>query len=490
MGSNQSTQPQTPFQKTNAKKPSPVSPLPSSLPRPTAPKNPQNVFDVYTLANTDSKEGTFGVVRTVTHKLTKQKRALKIIPKKTQESQNDQEKAVLKEIAVLRSLDHFAIVSVAEYFEDHKNFYIVMEFIEGTELFELIIDKESQNDNFEEKKAAAIIQKILKALCYMHGEGVVHRDVKPENIIVNDRCVKLVDFGSAVFYNKKNCLKEVAGSSYYVAPEVLEGEYNEKCDLWSVGVIMFVMLTGMLPFAGETDFEVLASVKTSNDFIEILAESSLSENAKNLIRNLLERKVEKRLSAEMALSHCWFDSVSFDCSRENESCFAFLDFGRTVKNRLHANFCAYVFQNTLNGKVIKNLENAFEQLDRNCDGYITNSDLSFFLRSNSINVSDSLKDNMIRRIQKNDLKMAFSEFCILCLKAEFFENEDNLLVCFEQVKNKSGDELSVGWVEAFLGCVSMRERLFCEKTVEKVGVANRTDLSFVEFKKLILKIIS
>lgn len=139
----------------------------------------------------------------------------------------------------------------------------MLRFIEGGELFDEIIKRKYMN----EQDTAFIVRQILSAITYCHSKGIVHRDLKPENILIDSVTsdgkiyIKVIDFGAALFFSPKVKISETLGTPYYIAPEVLFGEYNEKCDLWSIGVIMFILLSGTAPFSGSTDDDIMESVK-------------------------------------------------------------------------------------------------------------------------------------------------------------------------------------------------------------------------------------
>ncbi len=118
-----------------------------------------------------------------------------------------------------------------------------------------------------EEDAAYVIRQVLSAITYCHTKGVVHRDLKPENILIDSIQehghinIKVIDFGTALFFSPQTHFKETMGTPYYIAPEVLLGSYTEKCDVWSIGVILYIMLSGSPPFNGETDDDIMNSVK-------------------------------------------------------------------------------------------------------------------------------------------------------------------------------------------------------------------------------------
>mmetsp|Transcript_14511 Transcript_14511/g.14121 ORF Transcript_14511/g.14121 Transcript_14511/m.14121 type:complete len:173 (-) Transcript_14511:730-1248(-) len=163
----------------------------------------------------------------------------------------------------MMEVDHPNIIKFYETYKDNKYYHIVMEFCDGGELFERLIEIGS----FSEKDAALIIKQVLSAIKHLHDKNIAHRDLKPENIIFEDNDtnkmkVKLIDFGLSKILglNKKEMLTKL-GTPYYVSPEVLEGSYNKMCDLWAIGVITFILLSGTPPFNGRSELEIFNKIR-------------------------------------------------------------------------------------------------------------------------------------------------------------------------------------------------------------------------------------
>jgi calcium-dependent protein kinase len=159
----------------------------------------------------------------------------------------DHLEAIQEEVQILTKLDHPNIVKYYETYIDEKYIYLVMEYIGGGELFEKIAQQ--KNQVFSEPMAAEYMKKLFGALNHMHAQGVVHRDIKPENIMLSKEDeLKLIDFGLSKRQQGNKKLKTIAGTPYYMAPEVLDGQYDSKCDCWSLGVLLYVFMSGYLPF--------------------------------------------------------------------------------------------------------------------------------------------------------------------------------------------------------------------------------------------------
>ena len=168
--------------------------------------------------------------------------------------------AIQEEIEILTKLDHPNIVRYYETYIDERYIYLVMEHIGGGELFDKITSQ--VNQVFTEDMAAYYMKNLLSACNHIHAKGIVHRDIKPENIMITATDeIKIIDFGLSKRYKKGAKLHDMAGTPYYMAPEVLDGEYDNKCDIWSLGVLLYVLMSGYLPFQGANKAEVFGKIK-------------------------------------------------------------------------------------------------------------------------------------------------------------------------------------------------------------------------------------
>lgn len=214
-------------------------------------------------------EGAYGCVFRCLERTTKEERAIKVVKKRTAKDTAN----LFAELEILRTMDHPNIIKLFEVFEHNGFLYVVTEYCSGGELFEYV----RSNNRLTEKTISFIMKQIFSAVKYMHEKRIVHRDLKPENIVLEfknmkgSKCdappIKIIDFGTAVKL-EKNYLTDKVGSPYYVAPDVLDHKYNEKCDLWSCGVILYTLLSGSPPFKGRTQQEIFESIKKGNPSYE------------------------------------------------------------------------------------------------------------------------------------------------------------------------------------------------------------------------------
>jgi len=261
------------------------------------------ITDVYEIKDELGK-GAFSVVKLVINKKTGEKCAVKIIDKKSASTEQDA-KRLKTEVEILKKVNHPNIVGLKDMFETDTELDLVMELVTGGELFDKIVEK----GQYTEKEASIIVQKLLKAVEYLHSINIAHRDLKPENLLlksINDTEVMLSDFGLSKIVGQESMMETACGTPYYVAPEVLSASgYDKEVDLWSVGVITYLILCGFPPFYGESLPEVFEQImKAEYDFPDPYW-TEVSSEAKDLIQKLLVVDPKKRLTATQALTHTW-----------------------------------------------------------------------------------------------------------------------------------------------------------------------------------------
>eukprot|EP00929_Paragymnodinium_shiwhaense_P034288 TRINITY_DN1867_c0_g1_i1.p1 TRINITY_DN1867_c0_g1~~TRINITY_DN1867_c0_g1_i1.p1 ORF type:complete len:543 (-),score=174.27 TRINITY_DN1867_c0_g1_i1:351-1979(-) len=322
-------------------------------------------------------EGGFASVVVGQNRISGDRRAIKTIMK----ASSSAEKAKVKmEIDAMARCDHPNIVKFFQSFEDEDCYYLVLEICEGKELFDRIVEEKS----FSEPLAATVMQQIFRATAYIHNAGVCHRDIKPENFLfqtaapVLKNTLKMIDFGIAKLFDPpKAAFKTKVGTPQYVAPEVLGQffRYGVECDVWSCGVVMYVLLAGALPFPGRNDHEVLQKVKAAQPNLHSSKWTDISEAAKELIRKLLKKEPTRRLTATQALQEGWVQETA--AKRPNAPILpahisrlkAF-----TIQNKLKKVALSLVARH-MNSEEIDNLRTLFIQLDVNGDGLLSTDEL-------------------------------------------------------------------------------------------------------------------
>lgn len=254
-------------------------------------------------------EGSFGVVRKCKNKQTGEICALKTIDKS---KLPDNAIQLRREIDILLDVDHPHIIKLYDVYEDETSIYLVSELCSGGELYDRVIEKtKSKEGHFSEFTAARIIKNILSAIQYCHDEKqIVHRDLKPENFLLTDETddaqIKVIDFGLSRY--SANRMQSQVGTIYYVAPEVLVGDYTDKADIWSIGVVAYVLLCGFPPFNAGTEKLTYNIVQEGAVKFPSPAWDRTSPKAIRFIKRLLEKDPDTRPSATEAIQDPWLQS--------------------------------------------------------------------------------------------------------------------------------------------------------------------------------------
>eukprot|EP01017_Pseudomicrothorax_dubius_P024943 TRINITY_DN2657_c0_g1_i5.p1 TRINITY_DN2657_c0_g1~~TRINITY_DN2657_c0_g1_i5.p1 ORF type:complete len:420 (-),score=74.47 TRINITY_DN2657_c0_g1_i5:597-1856(-) len=257
-------------------------------------------------------KGSFAIVYQATRYSDNAEFAIKSFDKRKIDPNSKNKAGLINEVNIMRTLNNPSIIRLYEVYETDNHINLVLELLKGGELFEKIIEKGFYTD----KDAKVLMYKMLDALNYMHTKGIMHRDIKPENLILssseNDVDIKIADFGLATYVDLEEQLFKRCGTPGYVAPEVLADQlYQQKVDVYSAGVILYILLTGCSPFYGESYNTILIKNKkgeVSFDFEGF--DHKPTPHAISLLKAMLEKDPNKRITAEAALQHEWLGGTS------------------------------------------------------------------------------------------------------------------------------------------------------------------------------------
>jgi len=272
-----------------------------------------NIFNVYSVSPKILGRGTFGSVRECTHRESEVKYAVKSIDKSKVTRLNNIE----REVQLLKTVDHPNVVRMVDFFEDEDYVHIVTEICTGGNLSDLL-DDGTNGGCLSEDQAVIIVQSLLETVHYLHGNDIVHRDIKLENLLfsVSEEgviLVKLIDFGLAVKHRVNDIkMTDTVGTLFYVSPEVVDGSYDRSCDVWAIGIVCYTLLCGYHPFDGDTRGEILDSVCAAKFEFASPDWDSVSDTAKDFICSLLVRDPSKRSTIREALKSPWIGGCD-DC---------------------------------------------------------------------------------------------------------------------------------------------------------------------------------
>jgi calcium/calmodulin-dependent protein kinase I len=258
--------------------------------------------------------GHFAKVRLGEHIETKAKCAVKVIKK----PQGAKKQLVENEVDILKAVKHPYIVQCYDVEETESKVYLFMELMSGGELFDRIVDK----GHFTEKDAIDVSIKLIDSIKYLHSLGIAHRDLKPENMLMTDKGddaeVKITDFGLSKFFDEQSAvMKTSCGTPGYIAPEVLKMKgYDKQCDVWSLGVIIYILLCGFPPFYADNDAQLYEKIKKGQyEFLRPYWDP-ISDNAKALIRRMLTVDPKERITCDEALQHPWLKERAVEVNAE------------------------------------------------------------------------------------------------------------------------------------------------------------------------------
>ena len=392
------------------------------------------------------------------------------------------------EVNILSNLDHPNIVKYFGTFEDEFFIHLVMEYLKGHDLDKIISLK--NYTGFDEKNMCQIIQQLLKALAFIHSKNIIHRDIKPENVLFSNKrnysSLKLIDFGLATFAQQDN---KSVGTPFYMAPETIDGHSTFESDIWSVGVIVYQMITSKLPFeTGDKDNQALYHKIKNDDYNrDILNEIECSDEVKDFIYQSLQKDVTMRLTINDALNHPWIQKFcikNIDTTFLNhESIRLFLDFSR--KSQLQKEIY-YFIAKVSNETDIDKFKSFFNQLDWHNMGSLSIEDIKEGFEKNDIKIEDRVLQQIFNGLNFHKAgKINYSEFLSAMVSAKNFPKEEklisvfNLLIENEQNKNYITFESLMNATKALNLDISEEEIKLCLKEFDD-------EINFEYFKKLIL----
>jgi serine/threonine protein kinase len=259
--------------------------------------------EVYQL-NARLKSGSFATVCRGTHRATGKKVAIKCVLRKDLPPSDDA--AIYDEVAILSALDHPHITPLIDFFDEKDCYFLVMELMSGGDLF----DRIGKKKNYSEADARELCIKMLKAMAYCHELNIAHNDMKPKNLLLvseeHDAYIKIADFGFAARVYEPKSLTKQCGTPFFVSPEILQRQpYDQKSDMWSIGVIIYLLLAGNLPFMGRSQKELFRKIVIGKYQFVDDSWSDVTNDARNLVEKLLVTDPDKRLSAKECLEHPW-----------------------------------------------------------------------------------------------------------------------------------------------------------------------------------------
>ena len=342
--------------------------------------------------------------------------------------------SIKREVDILRSMDHPNIVKYFETYEDECYLHIVMEYIAGDNLFRVLTDQ--KGFKFTERTISKIMTCLLKAVLFLHHNGIIHRDIKPENIVFvepdNFNALKLIDFGLSIQQNAKKDNRRV-GTPYYMSPEMVRGNFNYASDVWSIGVILFIMVTGKQPFRGKSKEEVFDKIKKGAYDKGTLNRAKCSKEVKDLIKKMLVTEHSKRITVECALDHIWFKQFE---KNKNINLVVDQEIIDSLKQFQYQNIfqkeIRFYLAKLCSDKEIIKLKHAFLAIDKDNSGEIEYEEIPKIFSELNIEASDTELKNIFSSMDFHcDGKVNYSEFLAATISTINFNKEEKLWSAFK-----------------------------------------------------------
>ncbi|KAL8503550.1 hypothetical protein ACS0TY_022330 [Phlomoides rotata] len=431
--------------------------------------------------------GQFGVTHLVIHRVTRQTYACKSIATRKLITADDVAD-VRREVQIMHHLTgHRNIVELKEVFEDRHHVHLVMELCAGGELFDRIIAK----GHYSERAAAGLCRQIVTVVHTCHSMGVMHRDLKPENFLLlstaEDSPLKATDFGLSVFVKPGESFRDLVGSAYYVAPEVLRRNYGVEADIWSAGVILYILLSGVPPFWGENEQGIFDSILRGHlDFVSD-PWPSISSSAKDLVKKMLQGDPKDRLTAVEVLNHPWMreDGNASDKPLDITVLTRMKQF--RAMNKLKKVALKVIAENLSEEEII-GLKEMFKSMDTDNSGTITYEELKAGLPKLGTKLSESeVRQLMEAADVDGNGTIDYIEFITATMHMNRMDREDHLYKAFEYFdKDKSG-YITMEELEHALKEYNMGDSKTIKEIIAEVDTDNDGKINYDEFAAMMRK---
>ncbi|KAJ6316536.1 hypothetical protein OIU78_019755 [Salix suchowensis] len=430
--------------------------------------------------------GQFGTTFLCVEKATGKEYACKSISKEKLLT-SDEVDDVRREIQIMHHLaGHPNVVSIKGAYEDAMAVHVVMELCAGGELFDRIIER----GHYTERKAAQLTRTIVGVIESCHSLGVMHRDLKPENFLfVNeseDSPLKAIDFGLSVFFKPGDVLNDVVGSPYYVAPEVLRRRYGPEADVWSAGVMVYILLCGVPPFWAENEHDIFEEVLHGDLDFTSDPWPNISSSAKDLVRRMLVRDPKKRLTAHVVLCHPWVhdDGVAPDKPLDPAVLSCLKQF--SAMNKIKKMALRVIAENVSEDE-IAGLKEIFKMIDTDNSGQITFEELKVGLRRLGANLTEAEIHSLLREADAdNSGTIDCKEFIAATLHLNKAEKDDHLSAAFSYFDKDGSGYITIDELQQACNEFGMDD-VHLEEMIREVDQDNDGSIDYSEFVAMMRK---
>ena len=399
------------------------------------------------------------------------------------------------DINILSKAEHPNLVRIYEIFEDERHFSLIMENCTGDELFFNILKKLLNGEPFSEKEAVPIFKQLMSAVSFCHSQGICHKDIKPENILFlnnkPDSPIKIIDFGLSKIFGEirplmkgnkmeKNVMSARVGTAYYMSPEAIQGNYDNKCDIWSCGVILYIMLCGYPPFDGETEHDIFKAITRKKFSFPEEEWKIISDDAKDLIKHMI-CDADKRFNAENILNHQWVEKCA---PNAKESLANYNSNSLKNYNNLYklTKFIIEFISSRIGECNINHLRIIFEEMDTNKDGTLTLNEIKEGINkiSEICNMNEEEKEEILKNFDtEKQVRIEYNEFIAACLEQKSYLREEYLLDVFMMLDLDGSGKISKQEIKIALNGDLENETL--EKLIQEFDLDGDGEIDYREF---------
>eukprot|EP01066_Platyproteum_vivax_P010453 Platyproteum_vivax@DN4675_c0_g1_i1.p1 len=432
------------------------------------------ISDDYTISGTVLGSGFSGPVRLVKHRRTGVECAVKVFNKKG--GKPEKIEMLRNEALIYLTLDHPNIARLLEVYEDDDQVWMVMEKCEGGELYDRLQEKTrySENDTIE------VTKQMLEALAYLHTHNVVHRDLKLENWLYATKeassSLKLIDFGFSKVWNPTTRMQASCGSLYYVSPDTLSQNYTNACDMWSLGVIVYMLLVGYPPFYGDTEDIVMDQIMAANFSVEGPRWHTVSASAKNFVCSLLEINPQKRLTARQALKHEWISSSSDDVQIDLEVLHSMKLFAQSAHfKRAALTLMAF----SLTSEQIDDVQVQFKAFDKSLEGTIRLEEFASVVQKYFEVPIEEIEQIFNQLDSSGDQQVYYNDFLAAVLTNRLQQHEHLLRLTFQKMDVDNSGVISADNLRQVLG--NQYQGAEIEEIISQIDTNQNGTIEYDEF---------
>lgn len=388
---------------------------------------------------------------------------------------------IIEEVNMLKNLDHPGIIKIFKVYKDQNFIHIITELCTGGELFDSIVQQKFLSEN----QAGRYTFDIVSTMKYCHNNNIVHRDLKPENILFEDKTensrLKIIDFGTSTQLLSGQNLKSVIGTPYYIAPEVLKGEYNKQCDVWSIGVILYIMLCGKAPFNGLNNEEIYEKILKNKPTFTGGVWKKVSAAAKDLIRKALQKNPAERITIDEMFYDPWIRTRAKGLVPEKLIASKMLKnlMGFTNVNKLRTCTFGFLSHCLASAQDLKNVRDLFESIDTNGDGKLSKNEIAEGIVENCGKLTCNL-DQIFEHcdIDQNGY-IDYSEFLMEVMSNDIEVSKINLRKAFNALDKDGNGKISK--IELYEALETISDRSSINKILMEIDINGDGEIDIEEF---------